>query len=254
MAKGRGWTQQDWYVEGESQIHFFPFPKRLLWTVGKKIMLDVEAWGGVKRVPHHHFDGDKVDSGVWPNPTTPGIYVISGWGPYRTERHWVLSRIPWGTELRLDSTGKHLLYKTGSMSQPWRPLESIIPVATLDFVRDSFSYMWGRNRRYDRNGDGIPDVWVFNDFGPIAINYFRDTNRNRKQDPGEDTMGEKIHTTPKNEGQTDQGTPVPLFPSHGCIHVRPADFARLLKQGAFKVGELVVVHGPNEVVWEELSR
>lgn len=55
MAKGVGWTSRDWYAAGESQIHFFPTPKRLIWTVGKKIMLEVEAWGGIKGVRHHHY-------------------------------------------------------------------------------------------------------------------------------------------------------------------------------------------------------
>jgi hypothetical protein len=114
--------------------------------------------------------------------------------------------------------------------------------------------MWEDNRRYDPNGDGIPDVWVLNDFGPVAINYFRDPNRNRKRDPGEKAMGEMIHTTPDDEGQTDQGKPVQLSFSHGCIHVRPADLARLLRGAAFKVGELIVVHGPADIIWEELSR
>ena len=62
-----------------------------------------------------------------------------------------------------------------------------------------------------------------------------------------------IDTVPKNQGQTDQGLPVD-GDSHGCIHVRPVDLARLLRQGAFKAGELIVVHGPGEVVWEELTR
>jgi hypothetical protein len=253
MAKGGGWTQKDWYAAGESQIHFFPFSKRLLWTFGKKILLDVEAWGGVKGVPHHHFPHDRVDGGMRPQPTTPGIYVKSGWGPYRTYQ-WEFSRIPWGAELRVDTTGQHLLYKTGTVSRPWLPVESVIPVATLEWVRNQSYNMWSGNRRYDRDGDGIPDVWVFNDFGPVAVNYFRDPNRNRKRDANERIMGEMIHTTPDNEGQTDQGKPVHLYPSHGCIHVRPADLAFFLKQGAVQVGELVVVHGPNEVVWEELSR
>jgi hypothetical protein len=253
MAKGAGWTSDDWYAEGESQIHFFPTPKSLIWTVGKKIMLEVEAWGGIKGVRHHHFPHDPVDSGMRPRPTTPGSYVISGWGPYRT-RSWDFSRIRWGTELRLDETRQHLLYKTDTLSQPWRPVESIIPLATLAYVRRLFSDTWGGNRRYDRNGDGIPDVWVLNDFGPMAINYFRDPNRNRKLDAGEKIMGEMIHTMPDNEGQTDQGKPVEMQFSHGCIHVRPADLGRLVGQGAFKVGELIVVHEPGSIVWEELSR
>ena len=115
LAKGRGQEDKAWYIEGESQIHFFPGPKRLIWTIGKKIMLDVEAWGGIKGVRHHHFAGDPVDGGMRRRPTTPGNYVISGWAPYRTNK-WEFSRIPWGTELRLDVTGRHLLFKTGMLN------------------------------------------------------------------------------------------------------------------------------------------
>jgi hypothetical protein len=129
-----------------------------------------------------------------------------------------------------------------------------MPDATPGLVKREFHHMWGGNRVYDRDGDGIPDVWVLNDFGPMAINYFRDPNRNRKRDPGEKVMGEMIHTTPDNEGETDQGKPVRLDHSHGCIHVRPADLTRLLRRGAFTIGELLVVHGPNEIVWEGLDR
>jgi hypothetical protein len=88
----------------------------------------------------------------------------------------------------------------------------------------------------------------------MAINYFRDPNRNRKLDAGEKIMGEMIHSVPENEGQTDRGRPAETGYSHGCIHVRPADLSRLLKQGAFKAGELIVVHGPGEILWDELSR
>ncbi len=254
MAKGtRRGADKDWYIEGESQVHFFPGAKRLICTIGKKIRFDIEAWGGIKGVRHHHFANDPVDHGMRPQPTTPGNYVISGWAPYVTKR-WEFSRIPWGTELRLDAAREHLLYNTGTMFHPWQRVESLMPHATLDYVRGEFHNMWGANRRYDRNGDGIPDVWVLNDFGPMAINYFRDPNRNRKLDAGEKIMGEMIHTVPDNQGQTDQGLPVSMGYSHGCIHVRPVDLARLLRQGAFKAGELIVVHGPGEVVWEELTR
>ena len=252
LATDRGRPDKDWYLEGESQIHFFPGPKRLIWTTGKKIMLDVEAWGGIKGLRHHHFPGDHVDGGMRRRPTTPGNYVISGWAPYRTNK-WEHSRIRWGTELRLDVTGRHLLYKTGMLNS-WSRVESIVPDATLAYVKREFHNMWGSSRRYDRDGNGIPDVWVLNDFGPMAINYFRDPNRNRKLDADEKIMGEMIHTVPDNEGQTDQGQPVEMGYSHGCIHVRPVDLSRLLKQGAFKAGELIVVHGPGEILWDELTR
>jgi hypothetical protein len=129
-----------------------------------------------------------------------------------------------------------------------------IPGITVDDVIESFHSLYGDNRKYDRNGDGVPEEWLFNDFGPVAITYFRDPNRNRVLDAGERIMGEMIHTTSENEAQTDRGLPVKMTHSHGCIHVRPADLGRLERLGAFKRGTLLFVHGPSEVVPEFLAR
>ena len=105
-----------------------------------------------------------------PRPTTPGGYVISGAGPYRTSR-WPLSRIPWGTPIRLDPTGEHLLYETGHVTNAWRRVHDLIPEASTAQLLDEFHRKFGHDRTYDRNGDGVPDVWVLNDFGPVAVNY-----------------------------------------------------------------------------------
>jgi hypothetical protein len=246
MTGSVGWSQGDWYSDGEDQIHFFPFPKRLVWTSGKKIVAQIEAWGGVRPQRGIRYKTMK------PHPTTPGGYVISGWGPYLSHR-WPLSRIRWGTPLRLDPSGTHLLYRTDVLGR-WRRVDAEIPHITVDDIIESFYSLYGADRKYDRDGDGIPDEWVFNDFGPIAINYFRDPNRNRKLDAGERIMGEMIHTTQENEAQTDRKLPVVMTSSHGCIHLRPADLSRFLRMGAFKVGTLLFVHGPNEVVPEVLER
>jgi hypothetical protein len=74
MTGSVGWSQGDWYSDGEDQIHFFPFPKRLVWTSGKKIVAQIEAWGGVRPQRGIRYKTMK------PHPTTPGGYVISGWG------------------------------------------------------------------------------------------------------------------------------------------------------------------------------
>ena len=95
---------------------------------------------------------------------------------------------------------------------------------------------------------------MFNDFGPWAVRYYRDPNRNRQLDRGEHLMGEMIHTTPDTEAETDRGLPVQLSPSHGCVHLKPIDRNRFLGIGAFETGNLVVVHGPTEVVPEMLNR
>lgn len=155
--------------------------------------------------------------------------------------------------MRLDPSGTHLLYRTDVLGR-WRRVDAEIPHITVDDIIESFYSLYGADRKYDRDGDGIPDEWVFNDFDPIAINYFRDPNRNRKLDAGERIMGEMIHTTQEDEAQTDRKLPVVMTSSHGCIHLRPADLSRFLRMGAFKVGTLLFVHGPNEVVPEVLER
>lgn len=67
-------------------------------------------------------------------------------------------------------------------------------------------------------------------------------------------MGEMIHTTPDDEGTTAAGQPVHLEPSHGCIHIKPAERTRFLNVGAFTSGNLLVVHSPGEIVPDFLER
>jgi hypothetical protein len=89
---------------------------------------------------------------------------------------------------------------------------------------------------------------VFNDFGPWAVRYFKDKNHNKKLDAGESLSGEMIHTTPENEGQIVKGEPVTLEPSHGCIHVSPADRDRFHAVGAFDKGVDLIIHVYAEAV------
>ena len=241
------WSRDDWYSDGEAQLHFFSRQKRLLFTNGKRIVAEAPAWGGVA------VERWKPSEGMRPQETTPGTYVISGHGPYVTKT-WKYSRIPWGTPLTVDPSGKYILYKGGTGRNPWLRLDQQIPGMDAVKLKSEYGELYGRNPGiHDSNGDGIPETWVFNDFGPYAIRYFRDRNRNRKLDAGENLMGEMIHTTPQNEMQTAQHQPVQLDFSHGCIHVKPVDRDRFLRLRAFTPGYLIVVHGPSEVVPDFLS-
>lgn len=236
------WSSDDWYRSGEDQLHFFPHQKRLVFTKGKRILADAPAWGGVAV---ERWDPAR---GMRPQPTTPGTYVIARHEPYVTKT-WEYSRIPWGTPLTLDPSGEYVLYKAGTGTNRWLRLDQKIPGMNAKKVKSEYSRLYDLDLRiHDSNGDGIPDTWVFNDFGPYAIRYFRDRNRNRKLDGGESLMGEMIHTTPENEAQTAQHQPVALDDSHGCIHVKPVDRDRFLKLRAFTPGYLLIVHGPSEVV------
>jgi hypothetical protein len=222
-------------------LHFFPGPRLLIWTVGGKPAAKAEAWGGVGPTPGH------PDVRMEPQKTTPGRYVIHSYAPYRTKT-WELSRVAWGTPIKTGAdprTGKPLiLYRSGVEGAAWKPIEKLIPAATVDVVKALHFELYGSAR--------VPDTWVFNDFGPMAVRYFKDANRNRKLGKGEALSGEMIHTTPKNEAQTALGKDVELETSHGCIHVKPADRDRLNRAGAFAPGTDLWVHDYADAVPPEL--
>lgn len=96
----------------------------------------------------------------------------------------------------------------------------------------------------------LPEKWIFNDFGELAVRYYEDKNKNRKLDGNERLSGQMIHTTPRNEAQSDRfaGDPskVALSESHGCIHIRPMDRREFSKQGAFRKGMTLIIHSYDE--------
>lgn len=240
-----GWTERDWYSPSEGQLHFFQTPRRLLWVLGKRILVDIEAWGGERPVRRVHYDT------MAPRLTTAGTYVVESFGPYQTKT-WQWSRLAWGTPLRVEADGRLLFrdLKTGE----WRMVKDVIPEITLSDVRDRFAALYSDGDgedgrwRHDRDRDGIPDQWVFNDFGPYAVRYFKDRNRNRKLDAGEVLMGEMIHTAPEDEAHSERNMTVALQHSHGCIHIRPADREKMLRAGAFRRGTLLIVHNVQETI------
>jgi hypothetical protein len=219
-------------------LHFFPGDGSIIWMVDGRIVLRSNAWGGESPDPTIHY---RV---MPPRRTTPGKYVIHSYGPYRTNT-WPMSRIQWGTKLKLSPKGD-VMFETGERRRRWMRVEDRIPHATTSKIQQFYFSMYGNDRRHDSNGDHVPDIWVFNDFGPKAVRYFKDKNHNKKLDPGESLSGEMIHTTPKNEGQASTGAPVTLEASHGCIHVAPADRDRLHAAGAFRSGTDLVIHGYDE--------
>ncbi len=93
---------------------------------------------------------------------------------------------------------------------------------------------------YNRNG--VPATWVFNDFGPLAIRWFKDLNGNRKLDKNERLSGQMFHTTAENEAQHARRARLQMVPSHGCIHLKPQDRETLFVIGAFKPGTTFIVH------------
>lgn len=119
----------------------------------------------------------------------------------------------------------------------WGSVKNDIGIARTDLIRLYFS-MYGQMK--------VPNKWVFNDFGPIAIRWFKDVNGNGKLDESERLSGQMFHTTPDNEAQQALGQTVTLSSSHGCIHLKPADRDRLLSVGAFSPGAVFIVHKYHE--------
>lgn len=216
------------------ELHFYPGEHVLTWVVDGKVLLTAKAWGGEVPTPGQTYVVMK------PRPTTPGRFVVHSYAPYRT-RTWAMSKIVWGTALMLDAAGTAVLFESGSAGR-WEKVEDRIPMATPAFIRQQYRALYGTSGVHDPDGDGIPDQWVFNDFGPWAVRYFVDKNHNRKLDKDEALSGEMFHTTPDDEANAARGLPVNLAPSHGCIHLDPSERELLHKAGAFDKGNTVVVH------------
>ncbi len=224
-----------------SELHFYPGVHVMIWVVDGQPSVWVQAWGGTDPIPG--WD----DGGMKPKKTTPGRFVIHSRAPYVT-RTWDYSRIAWGTKLRLERHGLHdvLMYETGMLHPRWRPVRSAVPHFTLSSLRHDYRELYGDTHLYDDDRDGIPDRWVFNDFGPWAVRYYRDRNHDGKLDGKEALSGEMIHTTPEDEADNSRGVRVSLGSSHGCIHVSPRGRDQMLAAGAFTTGTPLVIHGYGE--------
>ena len=204
------------------RLEFFPGEKRLILVVDGTPALEIEAWGGpqteVSRGPGEPFGA---------GPTDPGQYVIWTVAPYVT-RTWPWSRIRWGARLKLATDDlDDLLYQADAGK--WRSVKKLTGLKRATIA----------HRYYELYGEWrVPETWVFNDFGPTAIRYFKDRNHDGRLDDGETLSGEMFHTTPDNEASSSAS----MYESHGCIHLRPAQRDRMIGAGGFRRGMPLVIH------------
>ena len=235
MADNNQSPQPSGEAPDREQVHFYPGDKLLLYIVDEKVQLRAEAWGGPPtREPDKAMDR---------LPTHAGVFVIDCIEPYRTTT-WSRSKIRWGTPIRRSRTrAKKIEYR--DESGKWRPLlakdsEGEITAPRLEELHEHM---------YGLAGD-FPDTWFLNDFGPKAVRYYEDRNKNRKRDPNERLSGEMIHTTPDDEAATEHhpkdARKIPLGKSHGCIHIRPIDRDDFTNAGAFRQGMTLIIHGYDE--------
>ena len=215
------------------ELHFFPGQDILAVKKGARYIAQYNARGGpaIKRISS---PGEMPEE-----PTWPGVYIIDGTVKYSTPT-WKLSTIKWGVKL----VDKPDVKPDGDVyyELPNKRLASV-----LKDVGVTRKQIISLNTRYYRQM-GVPKRWLFNDFGPIAIRWFKDMNGNKLLDRNERLEGQMFHTTPENEGEHARGPRVFLQPSHGCIHLKPADRDFLLGSGAFAPKTVFIVHEYNETI------
>jgi hypothetical protein len=213
------------------EVHFYPGSKKMAVfsarSGGRATLFVIPAVGGPPTAG--------TDPHMAEEPTTAGRYVIGKIHAYRTPT-WSFSQIAWGTKLR-DMREKNDVWFQ-QRNGVWASIKANYKITRDEIMQEAYR-LYGRLQ--------VPNAWVFNDFGPLAIQYFIDKNNNRKLDGREKLSGQMIHTTPDNEAQTKLGLEVKLGESHGCVHIRPEDRIRLIGAGAFKVGVPFIVHAYSDV-------
>lgn len=210
------------------ELHFFPGQNLLAIKKNNVFVARYDAWGGPSSMGS--------DPRMAEEPTWPGTYVIHGTQTYITPT-WPMSKIKWGTALLDQPQLNDVYYRLPSTK--WGSVKNDIGIDRKTIVKLYFDY-YGKMR--------VPSVWVFNDFGPIAIRWFKDTNGNKILDKNERLSGQMFHTTPQNEAEVSLGKPVQLTPSHGCIHLNPRDRDVIMNMGGFKPKTTFVVRKYNEKI------
>jgi hypothetical protein len=214
-------------------LHLYPGQKVLVFIVNGHLKAWAIAWGGPSE-EQPPGPGEPFGAG----PTNPGRYVIWRIAPYRTPT-WKSSRIRWGTRLKLDPHNPDdVLYETDS--------------GRWDSVLKKTSNSWSRTDIMDRYHElygirEVPKTWVLNDFGSMAVRYFKDRNHNGKLDPDEHLEGEMFHSTAENEAETLRNpAKVKMEYSHGCIHLKPAQRDKLINRGILVRGRILIIHKYDE--------
>jgi len=205
-----------------TELHFYPGQNLLIVKDKGMVVGRYEAWGGPSTIGN--------DPRMAEEPTWPGVYVIDKAHAYRTNT-WPLSRITWGTQLK-DMPAKNDVWYQLPGGQ-WGSIKSDHKISRTDIIKLYYDLY---------NVRMVPKKWVFNDFGPIAIRWYKDLNNNKILDKNEHLSGQMFHTTAENEAETARGLPLNMMASHGCIHLKPAERDRLFALGAFKSGTQFVVH------------
>ncbi|MEZ7277668.1 L,D-transpeptidase family protein [Pseudoalteromonas sp. N1230-9] len=209
------------------EVHFYPGQHLLIVKKNGIKFAEFEAMGGPSKVGNDPYMAEE--------PTTAGHFIIDKTEAYRTPT-WPMSKLSWGTKLRDMPSKGDIWYALPSGK--WGSLNQLYNTPVRSAIMEMHKELYGKAI--------VPESWVFNDFGPTAIRWFKDLNGNKVLDGNERLSGQMFHTTPENEAEEATGSTIRLVPSHGCIHLKPNDRDRLFTLGAFKRGTSFTVHKYHE--------
>lgn len=199
---------------------------------GKTVLYTSRVWGGPSApVP------DRIGTEV-ATPTPAGTYIIKMVKAHTTAK-WRWAELPWGARLKETLDKSDVLVEKRSSTPGREEWESV----TLYRVTraDILAY---HEKLYGFRA--IPKTWVFNPFGPIAFRFFKDKNKNGKQDRDEYLAGEMFHTTAEDEARDARGDIVTPGNSHGCLHLVPDDRDNLVGMDILKTGRTLIIHRYDE--------
>jgi len=199
-------------------------------------------------------------------PTFSGQFTSYSIGKHTSHEYYpTYSSIPWGAPLRLNKSNEMEVQINGE----WKNIKDIIPNPSdrpsVHDVSKLFSYYYG-TKKADLEKFGfkvssnqkflfpfyLPDTWVLNDFGHVTVKMYKDKNKNKKVDSGEENR-EYFHPSPDIEAMISMGmdpnriNAEKLRESHGCIHVKPNDIDEMINKGYMAIGNQVIIHFYDDV-------
>lgn len=201
-------------------------------------------------------------------PTRPGRYVIGQIEPHTSAGRWPMSAVPWGTPIKLNKDLNLTVYVNGkwvllNTLPGWKELYPNNPEMATGLYMQEYRKMMRflQQEKYGLDNQSkmpapwngtFPTFWNMNDFGKVAVKYFKDTNGNRKRDGKEALLSDFVHTTPYDEMETilskklKPAYPMTLGESHGCIHMVPNVLQDWLAKKILAVGATLEVHPYSE--------
>jgi hypothetical protein len=203
----------------------------LLVVRGSTVLFRGEAWGGPSAIV-------PIAGQPAMTPTPAGEYRLVDPEPYITPT-WPNSRIKWGTPIKaspVDPTDVWYLQSVRQGRENWASMKR-------DFGMTRNEILDAHAEVTQKPTSQLPGQWMVNDFGPLAVRFYEDKNRNGRLDPPfEKLSGAMFHTTPQNEAETRAGVAPKMENSHGCIHLNPRDRDTLVGMKAFKAGVKLIIH------------